>query len=82
MANCLNQRGWRYFAADSVHQIFAALSAHGEIGALDLSYTRDDKQLFVQGPAPAQYLALTTQAPLRVHKTTSTGSTWSRTTAR
>lgn len=60
-ANFLNQRGWRYFAADSVHQIFAALSAHGELGTLDLSYTRDDNQLFGQGAAPAQSLALSTE---------------------
>jgi iron complex outermembrane receptor protein len=58
----LDQNGWRYFANDSIHQLYTALSAHGDAGTLDLSYTRDDNQMFGQGPAPIQSLALSTES--------------------
>jgi iron complex outermembrane receptor protein len=60
-ARILNEDGWRFFAHDSVRQIFTALSAHGDGGSLDLSYTRDDNRLSGPGAAPIQSLALNTK---------------------
>jgi iron complex outermembrane receptor protein len=57
-ARVLNELGWRFFASDAVKQIYTALSAHGDVGTLDLSYTRDQNSLFGQGAAPVQSLAL------------------------
>jgi iron complex outermembrane recepter protein len=60
-ARILGEDGWRFFAHDSVRQFFTAVSAHGEAGSLDLSYTRDYNKLYGQGAAPVQSLALDTR---------------------
>jgi iron complex outermembrane receptor protein len=57
-ARWLKQDGWRIFAQDSVHQYYADLSFHGDGITADLSYTRADNQLYGQGAAPVQSLAL------------------------
>ncbi len=57
-ARVLNQDGWRLFAQDSVHQYYLDLSLHGDGAALDLSYSRADNELYGQGAAPVQSLAI------------------------
>jgi iron complex outermembrane recepter protein len=54
----LNMDGWRFFARDRVRQFYTALSEHTDDLSLDLSYTHADNQLFGQGAAPVQSLAL------------------------
>jgi iron complex outermembrane receptor protein len=56
-----HQDGWRFFAGDSIHQYYLTLSARGEHGSLDLSYTRANNQMFGQSAAPVQSLALSTE---------------------
>lgn len=60
-ARWMHQNGWRFFAGDSIHQYYLALSARSERGTLDLSYARANNQLFGQGAAPVQSLALSTE---------------------
>ena len=57
-ARVLNQDGWRLFAQDSLHQYYLDLSLHGDGAALDLSYSRADNELYGQGAAPVQSLAI------------------------
>jgi iron complex outermembrane receptor protein len=54
----LDENGWRFFAHDHVRQFYTALSRHSDALTLDLSYTHDDNQLFGQGAAPVQSLAV------------------------
>jgi iron complex outermembrane receptor protein len=54
----LDENGWRFFAHDHIRQFYSALSRHTDALTLDLSYTHDDNQLFGQGAAPVQSLAL------------------------
>jgi len=60
-ARLLNQDGWRLFSQDSVRQYYMDLSFHPGGSSIDLSYTRTDNQLFGQGAAPVQSLAINTQ---------------------
>ncbi len=57
-ARVLDQDGWRMFAQDSLHQYYLDLSLHGDGAALDLSYSRADNELYGQGAAPVQSLAI------------------------
>jgi iron complex outermembrane receptor protein len=57
-ARILNQDGWRLFAQDNVHQYYMDLSWHRDGSTIDLSYTRAYNDLFGQGAAPVQSLAL------------------------
>ena len=57
-ARALDQDGWRWFSHDSLRQYYLDLSLHQEGAALDLSYSRADNQLFGQGAAPVQSLAI------------------------
>jgi iron complex outermembrane receptor protein len=57
-ARVLDQNGWRLFSGDSVRQYYADLSFRQEGASVDLSYARADNQLFGQGAAPVQSLAL------------------------
>jgi iron complex outermembrane receptor protein len=57
-ARVLDQNGWREVAEDSVRQMYAALSARGERGSLDLGFTGDRNSLAGQGAAPVQELAV------------------------
>ena len=57
-ARFLDQNGWRLFSSDSVRQYYADLSFREGGASIDLSYTRADNQLFGQGAAPVQSLAL------------------------
>lgn len=57
----LHQDGWRFFAGDDIHQYYLALSARSDAGSLDLSYARANNELFGQGAAPVQSLALSTE---------------------
>jgi len=57
-ARILNQDGWRLFAQDNVHQYYMDLSWHRESSTIDLSYTRTYNDLYGQGAAPVQSLAL------------------------
>ena len=57
-ARVLDQNGWRLFSGDSVRQYYADLSFRQEGAGVDLSYARADNQLFGQGAAPVQSLAL------------------------
>ncbi len=57
-ARLLNQDGWRLFAQDNVHQYYMDLSWHQDGSSIDLSYTRAYNDLFGQGAAPVQSLAL------------------------
>jgi iron complex outermembrane recepter protein len=54
----LDEDGWRLFAHDRVRQFYTALSEHGDSATIDLTYTHADNQLFGQGAAPVQSLAL------------------------
>ena len=54
----LDQNGWRLFSSDSVRQYYADLSFRQGGASIDLSYTRADNELFGQGAAPVQSLAL------------------------
>jgi iron complex outermembrane recepter protein len=60
-AKLLNQDGWRLFSQDSLRQYYMDLSFHPAGASIDLSYTRADNQLFGQGAAPVQSLAINTQ---------------------
>ena len=60
-ARFLDQDGWRLFSHDSVRQYYADLSFRDDGASIDLSYTRADNQLFGQGAAPVQSLALSPQ---------------------
>ena len=57
-ARLLDQNGWRLFSSDSVRQYYADLSFREGGASIDLSYTRADNELFGQGAAPVQSLAL------------------------
>ena len=57
-ARLLDQNGWRLFSSDSVRQYYADLSFRQGGASIDLSYTRADNELFGQGAAPVQSLAL------------------------
>ena len=57
-ARVLDQNGWRLFSSDSVRQYYADLSFRQEGASIDLSYARADNELFGQGAAPVQSLAL------------------------
>jgi iron complex outermembrane recepter protein len=57
-ARILDQNGWRLFSGDSVRQYYADLSFRKGGASIDLSYSRADNQLFGQGAAPVQSLAL------------------------
>jgi iron complex outermembrane recepter protein len=54
----LDWDGWRQFSNDRMRDIYAVLSAHSDIGTLDLSYTRADNAMNGQGSAPVQELAV------------------------
>jgi iron complex outermembrane receptor protein len=56
--NVLENTGWRPYSDDSLRQLYAVLSARGERGSLDISYTRSDNQMDGQGPAPVQEMAV------------------------
>jgi iron complex outermembrane receptor protein len=60
-ARLFDQDGWRLFSHDSVRQYYADLSFRAAGAVLDLSYTHADNQLFGQGAAPVQSLALDTE---------------------
>jgi len=60
-ARILNQDGWRLFSEDSLHQFYLDLSYHEGAAAIDLSYSRAENQLFGQGAAPVQSLAISTE---------------------
>jgi iron complex outermembrane receptor protein len=60
-ARLLDQDGWRLFSQDSVRQYYLDASFHPAGASIDLSYTRADNQLFGQGAAPVQSLAINTQ---------------------
>jgi len=57
----MHQDGWRFFAADAIHQYYLALSAHSDSGSLDLTYTHANNKMFGQGAAPVQSLAVSTE---------------------
>jgi iron complex outermembrane receptor protein len=57
-ARLLDQNGWRLFSSDSVRQYYADLSFRQGGASIDLSYTRAGNELFGQGAAPVQSLAL------------------------
>jgi iron complex outermembrane receptor protein len=57
----LDQNGWRFFAHDHIRQFYTALSRHTDALTVDLAYTHDDNQLYGQGAAPVQSLALDTR---------------------
>ena len=57
-ARLLDQNGWRLFSHDSVRQYYADLSFREGGASIDLSYTHADNQLFGQGAAPVQSLAI------------------------
>jgi iron complex outermembrane receptor protein len=57
-ARVLNQDGWRLFSADSVHQFYTDVSFRGGGATIDLSYTHAENELFGQGAAPVQSLAI------------------------
>jgi iron complex outermembrane receptor protein len=61
-ARALDQDGWRTFSHDSLHQYYLALSLHREGATIDVSYARADNELFGQGAAPVQSLALNPEA--------------------
>jgi iron complex outermembrane recepter protein len=54
----LNQDGWRLLAQDNIHQYYVDVSFREGGAAIDLSYTRTYNNLFGQGAAPVQSLAL------------------------
>jgi iron complex outermembrane recepter protein len=54
----LDWDGWRRFSSDRMRNLYAVLSAHSDLGSLDLSYTRADNTMQGQGPAPVQELAV------------------------
>ncbi len=54
----LDQTGWRLFSDDVVRQLYVAISARGDRGTLDFSYTRADNRLSGEGAAPVQELAI------------------------
>ncbi len=57
-ARVLNQDGWRLFSQDSLHQYYADVSLQADGAKVDLSYTRANNQLYGQGEAPIQSLAI------------------------
>ncbi len=57
-ARVLDQDGWRFFSHDSLRQYYLDISLHEDGAAIDLSYSRADNQLFGQGAAPVQSLAI------------------------
>jgi iron complex outermembrane receptor protein len=56
--NAVQSTGWREFSEDSLRQLYAVLSAHNELGSLDLSFTRSDNQLDGKGAVPVQELGV------------------------
>ncbi len=54
----LDWGGWREFSNDRMRDLYAVLSAHGDTGTLDLSFTRSDNMMNGQGSAPVQELAV------------------------
>jgi iron complex outermembrane receptor protein len=54
----LDESGWRLFSTDSLRQIYAVLSVHGDSGTLDLAYTGANNHLNGQSAAPVQELAI------------------------
>jgi iron complex outermembrane receptor protein len=61
-ARILDQNGWRLFSGDSLRQYYADLSFRQGGASIDLSYARADNQLFGQGAAPVQSLALSPES--------------------
>jgi iron complex outermembrane receptor protein len=57
-AKALDESGWRLFSSDSLRQFYGVVSARGDGGSLDLSYTAADNHLNGQGSAPVQELAI------------------------
>ena len=57
-ARLLQQDGWRLFAQDNVHQYYMDASLREGGASVDLSYTRAYNDLYGQGAAPVQSLAL------------------------
>jgi len=57
-ARLLDQNGWRLFSRDSVRQYYADLSFRQDGASVDLSYTHAENQLYGQGAAPVQSLAI------------------------
>jgi iron complex outermembrane recepter protein len=57
-ARLLNQGGWRLLADDNVHQFYMDVSLHEGGASIDLSFTRAYNNLYGQGAAPVQSLAL------------------------
>jgi len=60
-ARLLDQNGWRLFSHDSVRQYYAVLSFREGGASIDLSYAHADNELFGQGAAPVQSLAINPQ---------------------
>jgi iron complex outermembrane receptor protein len=60
-ARLLDQNGWRLFSHDSVRQYYADLSFRDARLRLDLSYTHADNELYGQGAAPVQSLAISSE---------------------
>src|SRR5271168_2762346 len=57
-ARILNQDGWRLLSQDNIHQFYTDFSWHRDRSTIDLSYTRAYNDLYGQGAAPVQSLAL------------------------
>jgi iron complex outermembrane recepter protein len=57
-ARILNQNGWRLQSQDDIHQYYMDLSLRQGGATIDLSYTRTYNDLYGQGAAPVQSLAL------------------------
>jgi len=60
-ARLLDQNGWRLFSHDSVRQYYGDLSFREGGASIDLSYAHADNELFGQGAAPVQSLAINSQ---------------------
>jgi iron complex outermembrane receptor protein len=60
-ARLLSQDGWRLFSHDSLKQYYMDVSLHGDGPTIDLSYSRANNQLYGQGAAPVQSLAISTE---------------------
>lgn len=57
-ANVQNQDGWRRFASDSVHRLYADFSVRSRRATVDASLVYANNRLFGQGAAPVQELAI------------------------
>jgi iron complex outermembrane receptor protein len=54
----LDESGWRRFSTDALRQLYAVVSAHGDLGTLDLAYSGANNHLNGQSAAPVQELAI------------------------